>query len=414
MRRNHVMMEELLAPFPRTQWQERFDRLKERVGSTEWYWGPSRMLTIDELVKEGAVPAEGLEKIRAQKPYLRSDPDGDEYAVYRTVLDTDVVVVMRSSYGMQPQTRIFGVLSPLQSTWLVEASMYALALLIWLGFFRRDMLALEKAAGHVGEGRFDFYVDVRKGAALYPLAESFNKMKDRIGALIGSHKQLTNAISHELRTPITRLRFRHELATVAETLAEKDQELRRMDSAIDQLDELSTELLEYARLDREEPTLDVAAIDVSPWLEELIREAHDVARSSGREVAVVPCVNAEIVEGDYRYLSRAVANLLRNAVRYAGSRIEISVTQADGWYVLTVDDDGPGIPLQERERLFEPFSRLDTSRDRASGGFGIGLAIVKQIARWHGGEVSIGDADIGGARLRLSWKSTSKGAVGRV
>jgi two-component system, OmpR family, sensor kinase ParS len=407
LRRNHVMMEELLGAYPQSQWQERFELLKEKTGSTEYFWGPSRMLSLDELIKEGSIPAEGIDKIRAKEAYVLSDPDKNVYAVYRTVLGTDTVVVLKSSYNMQQPARIFGVLTPLQSTWLIESTLYALTLFIWLRFFRRDMLALEKAAGRVGEGRFDFHVNVNRGAALYPLADSFNKMVDRIGALMGSHKQLTNAISHEFRTPITRLRFRHELAISATTLAEKNRELKAMDSAIDQLDDLSTELLEYARLDREEPVLDIDAIDVAPWLEELVDEANDVAQSSKRGVVVSLRANIDSVDGDYRYLSRAAANLLRNAVKYANARVEISVAKQDDQFVLIVDDDGPGIPLAERDRAFEPFSRLDKSRDRASGGFGIGLAIVQQIARWHGGKASIDTADLGGARLSFEWKCTS-------
>ena len=407
VRRTHVMMEALLGAYPQSQWQERFELLKEKTGSTEYFWGPSRMLLLDALANEGLIPAEGIAKIRAHEPYVLSDPDNDVYAVYRTVLGTDTVVVLKSSYNMQQPALIFGVLTPLQSTWLVESSLYALAIFLWLRFFRRDMLTLEQAAGQVGEGRFDFHVNVNRGAALYPLADSFNKMVDRIAALMGSHKQLTNAISHEFRTPITRLRFRHELAISAETLAEKDRELKAMDSAIDQLDDLSTELLEYARLDREEPVLDINAIDVAPWLEELVDEANDVAQSSKRGVAVSLRADTDSVDGDYRYLSRAAANLLRNAVKYANSRVEISVAKQDGRFVLTVDDDGPGIAQAERDRAFEPFSRLDKSRDRASGGFGIGLAIVQQIARWHGGKASISTAELGGARLRFEWKCTS-------
>jgi signal transduction histidine kinase len=126
-------------------------------------------------------------------------------------------------------------------------------------------------------------------------------------------------------------------------------------------------------------------------------------------VVAIPTIDS--VEGDYRYLSRAASNLLRNAVHYAKSRVEIRVEQRQFGYVLMVDDDGPGIPVAEREILFEPFARLDQSRCRDSGGFGIGLAIVKQIARWHGGSVSIGDATLGGARCQMTWKNASKSQV---
>ena len=402
-RRTYVMIEEVLAPFPKTEWPERFERLKAKVGSPEVFLGPSRILTIDELVKEGGIPAEGIARIRSQQPLSRDLPSGDGYEVFHTIMGTDTVVVLKAPFARRQPMLILGALTSTQFTWLVESSMYALVIFFWLRLFRRDMLTLEKAAGRVGEGHFDFHIDMRKGAALYPLADSFNKMKERIGALLGSHKNLTNAVSHEFRTPITRLRFRHELAIQAKTIEEKDRELQLMDSAIDQLDDLSTELLEYARLDREEPKLDVGPIDVEPWLSELADDAREVASATGRSVQISAHPDCEEVDGDHRYLSRAASNLLQNAVRYAKQRVELRVEMADGKRWLHVDDDGEKIPLADRERLFEPFTRLDNSRDRQSGGSGIGLAIVKQIARWHGGSAQITESRLGGTRVSLTW-----------
>ena len=98
-----------------------------------------------------------------------------------------------------------------------------------------------------------------------------------------------------------------------------------------------------------------------------------------------------------------MANLLQNAVRYAKQHIENRVGMADGKRYLHVDDDGETIPVADRERLFEPFTRLDNSRDRQSGRSGIGLAIVKQIARWHGGTAQISESILGGTRVSLTW-----------
>jgi signal transduction histidine kinase len=361
------------------------------------------MLTLDELAREGGISAENIDRIRSEQPFVRDTPNGKGYEVFHTVLGTDRVVVLKAPFARQSPMLMFGLFTSTQFTWLVESSMYALVILLWLGLFRRDMLTLEKAAHRVGEGRFDFHVDMRKGAALYPLADSLNKMKDRISALLGSHKNLTNAISHEFRTPITRLRFRHELAIHASTLEEKDRELQLMNSAIDQLDDLSTELLEYARLDREDPKLDIGPIDVEPWLNELAHDAREMASATGRDVEISVHRGCEEVDGDYRYLSRAAANLLHNAVRYATKRVELRVEIADGLRCLHVDDDGAGIPAADRERLFEPFTRLDSSRDRQSGGSGIGLAIVKQIARWHGGTAQISESRLGGTRVSIKW-----------
>lgn len=402
-RRQYVMIEEVLRQYPSDKWPERFAQLKERVGSPEVFLGPSRILTLDQLRAEGVLPPERVDKIARQEHVSLDLPNGNGYEIYHTILGTDYVVVMKAPFAIRQPMLIFGVLTPNQFTWLVESSMYAIAILLWLSLFRRDMLALEHAAREIGGGRFDIKIKVGRGAALHPLADAMNTMAEKVSALLRSHQQLTNAISHELRTPITRLRFRHELAIEARTPEAKDAELREMDSAIDLLDELSTELLEYARMDREVPRLDVAPLDVEQWLEGLVQEAAEVARSDGRAVVIAASSGVESIDGDYRYLSRAVSNLLRNAVRYAKSRVEVSVQRDATGNVLLVDDDGPGIPVAERERLFEPFSRLDSSRDRASGGFGIGLAIVRQIARWHGGRVEIGDSPLGGAQLRLTW-----------
>ena len=402
-RRTYVFIEEALAPFPRVEWPARFERLKEKVGSPDVFLGPSQILTIADLEKDATFSTENLQRIRSQQHYSRDLPSGNGYEIFHTIMGTDVVVVLKAPFARGGQVRVFGIFTPTQFTWFVESSMYALAIFFWLRLFRRDMLILEKAAARVGEGRFDFNVDMRKGAALYPLADSLNKMKERISALLGSHKNLTNAVSHEFRTPITRLRFRHELAMDAKTLEEKDQELQQMSSAIDQLDDLSTELLEYARLDREAPALDIGPIDVEPWLNELAEDARELASATGRAVEIRVRAGAEMIEGDHRYLSRAAANLLQNAVRYAKQQVEIRVGVADGHRYLHVDDDGDVIPLADRERLFEPFTRLDHSRDRQSGGSGIGLAIVKQIARWHGGQAEISESKFGGTRVSLTW-----------
>ena len=402
-RRTYAMIEEVLAPFPQEEWSARFEKLKARVGSPDVFLGPSQILTLEELAKRGDISAEDMNLIRSEKPFSRDTANGNGYEIFHTILGTNFVVVLKAPFARMRPVLVLGVFTSTQFTWFVESSMYALAILIWLSLFRRNMLTLEAAANRVGNGHFDFHIDIGKGAALYPLADSFNKMKDRIAALIGSHKNLTNAVSHEFRTPITRLRFRHELAMSASTLEEKNHELQLMDSAIDQLDDLSTELLEYARLDREEPKLDIGPIDVEPWINELAADAREFASATTRDVQITVHAGCEEVSGDHRYLSRAASNLLQNAARYARQRIELRVGMADGKCCLHVDDDGAGIPVADRERLFEPFTRLDNSRDRQSGGSGIGLAIVKQIARWHGGSVAITESKLGGTRVSLTW-----------
>ena len=383
-------VERELLPFPAESWPQRL------AAHQEGFSNPARIIPLADMKARMGEYVVLAQKLEAGK-IVSHDVSPTSFYMMKRIGHSEYVMAMEFTMPPSIRTEVNAM------NLAVESAFVAVFVWLLIIFFWRDMMRLNRAAEKVGEGDFNFHVDLGKRAALRPLADSFNAMKDRIRTLIGSHRNLTNAISHEFRTPITRLRFRHELAVDAQTLGEKDRQLHAMNSAIDQLDDLATELLEYARLDRETPALDVSPIDAVAWLNELAEEARDLARAEGRDVDISINADVDSIDGDYRYLSRAAANLLRNAVRYAKKRVEVRFEKDNGKFVLHVDDDGPGIPINEREHLFEPFTRLDTSRDRQSGGFGIGLAIVRQIARWHGGAASITESRLGGARVSITW-----------
>lgn len=357
---------------------------------------PPRVATLDAM-RETITSSAIRERLDGAKVVFWERPP-TTLMIMKRITGSDLVLIMDAQAlpSIRSEVMVMNI--------LVEALFVAALILVIVALFWRDMRKLRDAADHIGQGQFNFDLDIGKRSALWPVAASMNAMKARIGALLKSHAELTNAVSHEFRTPIMRLRFRHELALSSTGTQDKDRQLAAMSGAIDQLDDLARELLEYARLDRESPHLDMTSIDTATWLNELTEEARELARAESRELHISSEGLAPTVEGDYRYLTRAAGNLLRNAVHYAKSVVHVSVTERDGKRELCVEDDGPGIPVAERKRLFEPFARLDESRDRDSGGFGIGLAIVKQIARWHGGTVEIGDSPLGGARISMSWR----------
>jgi two-component system, OmpR family, sensor kinase ParS len=406
-RRMFVLVEAILSQHPEAEWPSQIEQLIKKIGSPEIWLGIKRLTRMKEIETDARLTASQVESIRSGAYESAVFPDEKGVDVFRRVRNTEYVIVLAGPTEKRWPVLIFGFVPPTYMSWLIETSIFGLAIWLWLRLFWKDLRNLEVAAIRVGGGDFSTQIQMKERSALFPLADSFNQMTAKINYLVNAHKQLTNAVSHELRTPISRLRFRYQLAVDARSIEEKDHALNAMDSAIDQLDDLSTELLEYARLEKSEPQLDLSAIDVEPWLAELVAEGGEVARSMGRDVEIRFFMSAAYVQGDYRYLSRAAANLIRNAVRYAKTRIVVTVDCIDHRWVVTVDDDGPGIPLTEREHLFEPFARLDKSRNRASGGFGIGLAIVKQTALWHGGFAQIGDATIGGARVQIVWPIAS-------
>ena len=126
------------------------------------------------------------------------------------------------------------------------------------------------------------------------------------------------------------------------------------------------------------------------------------AEAAGVQLLIRSC-QVEYVRIEPRFMARAVINLLRNAIRYADRRVEVSLVRLEHGYEVRVNDDGPGVPVDGREKIFEPFSRLDASRDRRTGGFGLGLALVRRVSQWHGGKVEVADSEWGGASFRMTW-----------
>ena len=287
--------------------------------------------------------------------------------------------------------------------WAIEFAIVAVLVFFFVRPLWRDLLAMRRAADDVGRGNVGARAAVGRHSALRDLAASFNTMTQHVASLLQSHRSLTSAVSHELRTPLARLRFSHSLAREEPGAAAKDRFLARMERDIAEIDQLTTEMLDYAKLERGAPAIHLQSVPAEPWLEDVLADARDSHESAQHPVEIVAQVDVESVRCEPRYMARAVVNLLRNALLHARSTVRVSLSREAERTVIVVDDDGAGIEAGDRERLFEPFVRLDRSRARDSGGFGLGLAIVRQVARWHGGDAVITQSPLGGARVSIAW-----------
>ena len=277
-------------------------------------------------------------------------------------------------------------------------------LLVWTRPLWRDLETLKAATARVGEGDFAVRADISQGSLLAPIATAFNAMAERVQRLLQSHRDLEQGVAHELRTPLAQLKFDLELARTSEKPEEREERFDAMQRDVVDLEDLVSELLVLAKL-REAPPYKPTEVRASALVDEVIRRAQDEMRASGRSIAIeAPRNLPENLWCDSKYLSRALVNVLRNAGRYAKSKVAVTIERAGPRTTISVDDDGPGVPPTERERLFEPFTRLESSRGRDGGGVGLGLAIVKSVAEWHGGEARISDSPLGGARVSISWR----------
>ena len=280
-----------------------------------------------------------------------------------------------------------------------------LALLVLIGFavywllrpFERRIYALADVAHTLGAGELDSRAAPQAQDAIGELARAFNNMADRLSGLIEGQRELLRAVSHEFRTPLARLFFLVDDAREKSDPVEKNRLLGRVEGSLQDLDDLVEELLTFVRLEG----------DAVPRRESV--DFNGLVASMGEVVADLrPDLELDIegapatVSGVPHLLRRAVLNLVTNGVRHAHSRLQLSLTVDMDRICLLVDDDGPGIAPQDRDKIFAPFTRLDQSRTSQSGGVGLGLAIAHRIAAVHQGSLNTADSPLGGARFILA------------
>jgi two-component system sensor histidine kinase RstB len=285
----------------------------------------------------------------------------------------------------------------LLSLFLISLGVYTLIFPL-----ERKLRQVQLGVQQVRAGDFSARVPVSGDDEVAHLAVNFNGMTEHIQRLIEAQRELTRAVSHELRTPVARIRFGVDM--LADTPDEDDrwEQQAQIDQDIEALNGLIDEILTYAKLEEGAPSLNLESISLA----EIVNQVAKETRALGIEKTVYAFApDADITAiAEKRYLHRVLQNLAGNAMRHADSQIRISAGIERGQAFVRVEDDGPGIPEKDRERVFLPFARLDDSRTRASGGYGLGLSIVSRIAFWFGGSVKVEQsADLNGAQFTMYW-----------
>ena len=289
---------------------------------------------------------------------------------------------------VQPEAT-FGV-DPWQERFLLVSFLAALAVspLAW-AFSRRlaaPISALAAGAERLGRDPGAPPLDVTGSAEVAAAVAAFNQMQDRLRRYVEDRTSMIGAVAHDLRTPLTRMRFRIE--AVPEPLRTK------LEADVDQMEAMVASTLSFVR-DAVTPTarrkLEIAS---------LVETVMDEAALTGADAAVERA-DRVVIDGDPIALKRLVANLVDNALKY-GASARARVFTAGGMAVIEIDDFGPGMPESEFERVFEPFQRLESSRSRQTGGIGLGLAVVRAVARSHGGDVVLSNRAEGGLSARVT------------
>jgi len=305
---------------------------------------------------------------------------------FQPLVEVEVLTAKGVLRILFPRNNAYAANSHIFLVWMVVTALFlVIVAVVFLRNQIRPIQRLAVAAEMVGRGRTpkDF---VPSGAReVRQAALAFIEMRRRIERQIEQRTTMLAGVSHDLRTILTR--FKLELALLPES-----EEVEAMRGDVDNMAAMLEAYLAFARGVADEDTQRVRVRD-------LVADIESYARRAGRSL-LVDCPDDLTAALRPIAFRRMLGNLVGNAARF-GRRVEIRVTRQDDWMTIHVDDDGPGIPPEQREAVFRPFHRLDVSRNQDIGGSGLGLAIARDIALSHGGDIRLMDAPIGGLRVQV-------------
>jgi two-component system osmolarity sensor histidine kinase EnvZ len=337
--------------------------------TVEKHWNPLIEPILETALQE-----------RVSKPFTIGAYGDDNWVEIRVQL-SDGVLDVRS-----PQRRLFSYTAFVFIAWVVGASLILTGIaVIFMRNQVRPIRRLALAAENFGKGRDTTRLKPAGALEVRQAAAAFLTMRDRIRRQIAQRTEMLAGVSHDLRTPLTRMKLQLALLGDGEETEELRADVGEMETMIDAY-------LAFARGEGGEAP-------VRTDMAQLLREVVD--GQPGRDRATLETAQPIVLTVRPSTMKRCLANLIGNALRY-GTNVRVDAGWRHRTLTVVIDDDGPGIPVESREDVFRPFFRLEESRNVSTGGVGLGLSIALDIAHGHGGEIALEDSPMGGLRVVLT------------
>jgi len=365
--------------------EEEWENIIEKAG--ERWQLPLKLMSLEEVEAVDHTDHNALTHSSAHIYYF------DEQVVIHYLIKNSNSVITLGPAKMPTRPRV-------KSTYRVMIlATFGVVIFIWLWPMSRDLEELKKATRAFGNGQFDSKAPAAKSTMIAPMIASFNMMAARIKRLIEAHKELTNAVSHELRTPLARTKFALQMLDSIKDDGKRAKYQQQISNDVCELEELINEMLIYAAFDNDKPELNITRTDISALVKQQIA-GHDQFVNS---IELVNNLPDKFVSCDEHFMDRAVNNFISNAIKYGDDKVRVTLSVQNEQCQICVEDNGEGVSDEFKQVIFDAFSRGDQSRNRETGGFGLGLAIVARIMEWHQGQATIGDSELGGASFTLTW-----------
>jgi two-component system OmpR family sensor kinase len=343
-----------------------------------------------QQANESPLPQSLLDKIKRGEPVLLETSKNLSYHYYLPAKYE--ILILRSpllNKGANASTHYLWT----TAFYLVLISI----LLLWAYPLVKQLLSLRSAAKAFGEGKLEKRISHNSISYIHDIEVEFNHMAQRIENLIGDVKLLSTAVSHDLRTPLARIRF--GIDTLQEV---KDENLRQeleeqLGDDVDEMTSLVETLLNYARLDQNMVVINQEAVNLA----ELIQSVIERKKSNHVNISFINTSSNKPVLADNKYIIMVLNNLLQNAINYGRGQILVELSHQSHNIMISISDDGNGVPIEQRRNIIKPFFRAKNSLNNIKG-HGIGLAIVKRILDWHNATLIISDAtELSGSKFTI-------------
>jgi two-component system sensor histidine kinase CpxA len=272
--------------------------------------------------------------------------------------------------------------------------------------FTKPLIAIQKASEDIGEGKLTTRITTfdQRSDEFGTLARSFNQMAEQLENNITAHQRLLGDVSHELRSPLTRLQLAVALAekNIGNDI-EQQKHLNRCETEVERLDEMIADVLTLSRLEHNQSVFAADYTDLSALVTQVVNDCQYFATSKGVTITLCAQENCLLL-ADSKLLSSAISNVVNNAVKYSPNdkTVAVELTQQNERLMLSISDQGCGVPNDMIEKLFTPFFRVADARDRSSGGTGLGLAIAQQAIVFHQGEIIAQNQESSGLRVTIT------------
>jgi len=332
--------------------------------------------------------------------YQRIHFDNHDWFIF-VMLDDDLLYLVGERSDVRKE-----IISKIALSYLYPTLLTLPLLLLLLGWILQrglsPLAALEQSIAERDKDNLDPIPTEKTPKEITPIVAALNGLLTRLRRSLESERRFTSTASHEMRTPIAVLKLNVQNALNAKDESERLALLRELDVNVDRAGRLINQLLALSRLDQDGPAFAIQTIDILPVLREEIAGLYTLAMEQEKNVELLTSAEHLMLPCMPQLLSLLVRNLIDNAIKYSppGGRVLISAEQRDGNILLQVEDNGPGVPAEEREKIFERFYRITNAEVQGSG---LGLAIVKRTLEVMGGSLELGSSDsLGGLSVRVT------------